>query len=227
METSAEIISTIVLRDCLANPHVHGIVMKTCRRKPALPRSARCLVLLLSCPSQHKDANLNIREMTEKELAALGRVVTKSAVFENTLDWAIPLMTKIPDELYALVSKGKTLGPKVELLEAILTTKAKKTPHLATVKSFLKNANKAVEKRNVVVHGLWSPGGHGDSLWIQLTVDLKNTPIAAASTRKKLKVYASELSVLADAFEKLDQGVRGAYWDFFVPKVRKKRSLKH
>jgi hypothetical protein len=132
---------------------------------------------------------LNNREMTEKELAALGRVVTKSAVFENTLDWAIPLMTKIPDELYALVSKGKTLGPKVELLEAILTTKAKKTPHLATVKSFLKNANKAVEKRNVVVHG--------------------------------------ELSVLADAFEKLDQGVRGAYWNFFVPKVRKKRSLKH
>jgi len=162
-------------------------------------------VMLLSSACQHRDANLNNREMTEKELAALGRVVTKSAVFENTLDWAIPLMTKIPDEVYALVSKGKTLGPKVELLEAILTTKVKKSPYSATIKIFLKHAKKAVEKRNVVVHGLWSPGGHGDSLWIQLTVDLKDTKSDRHGGSQKISLG----EVLADEkFTQVPEAIR-------------------
>jgi hypothetical protein len=49
-------------------------------------------------------------------------------------------------------------------------------------------------------------------------VDLKNTPIAAASTRKKLKVYASELSVLADAFEKIGSRSAGSILGFLRPK---------
>lgn len=168
--------------------------------------------------------------MTEKELAALGKVVVASAKFESKVDWVLPLMMKVSDDVYPSVIAGKTIGPKVALYSAVLNAKLtairnikRKRSWTAHVKNILKAMNDAVQKRNVVVHGLWSPGGEGDSLWVLFHPEFSEAPIAAASKKGQLKVSASELAALATTFDELSESVAGAYWEFFVPRARKKK----
>ena len=86
--------------------------------------------------------------------------------------------------------------------------------------------NDAVQKRNVVVHGLWSPGGEGDSLWVLFHPEFSEAPIAAASKKGHLKVSAGELAAPATTFDELSESVAGAYWEFFVPRARKKKATR-
>lgn len=173
------------------------------------------------------------RQMTDKELAALGKVVVASAKFESKLDWVLPLMMKVSDDVYPSVIAGRTIGPKVALYSAVLNAKLtairnikRKRSWMAHVKNVLKAMNDAVQKRNVVVHGLWSPGGEGDSLWVLFHPEFSEAPIAAASKKGHLKVSAGELAALATTFDELSESVAGAYWEFFVPRARKKKATR-
>jgi hypothetical protein len=140
---------------------------------------------------------------------------------------------KISEDVYPTVIAGKTIGPKVALFSAVLKERLEKLRSTERkrllrpqVKKILKAMNNSVEKRNVVVHGLWSPGGHGDSLWTWFNLELSEAPIAASSKKNPLKVAASELSGLAGTFDQLSDSVRGAYWEFFIPRVRKRKAKK-
>jgi hypothetical protein len=166
-------------------------------------------------------------DLSDEELTALGRVIVKSAEFEETLDWATATMMEVDveSEVYVAIASGKTLGPKVALFDKVAGVKMNTDAKKLLLKEFMKDLNTAVEHRNIVVHGAWSRGGEGKSLWAQLNPANQALPLAATSKKGKKKFYAKDLSDLAATFERLDNNIRALYFES-IRKVRKNKKRK-
>ncbi|MGC1457653.1 MAG: hypothetical protein WA825_05200 [Steroidobacteraceae bacterium] len=122
--------------------------------------------------------------LTEKNFEHIGRVAAESAELEITLDWMIPSILGIREEMYQTMFANKTIGPKIDLLKQAGLSKLKGKQRIEAFTSIVIVLTRFIKERNLAVHGKWSPGGAGVTLGALAMIG-NQKPMAASSHKKK------------------------------------------
>ena len=168
-------------------------------------------------------------KLKPEELAQLGRVVVMAAELENTLEGVIQGMGDWGADLYKQILHGKSgVQSRLHLFKQLALTKVKTKKGIKMINDLVELLLQFTEDRNIVVHGLWSPGGTGGTLAQLMLFDplseLHQAPVLAVSkAAQKRRIPAKELESIADAIESLNGMLRSFYDHYYRAPVRRRR----
>jgi hypothetical protein len=138
--------------------------------------------------------------LSAEELADIAKVTVESAVLESTIDFWLHRILGIKEKEYRILIGSATIGPKIRMFNEIVAPRLRSRLRIEALKNGVKEMNRLIPERNVVVHGEWNPLGAVSTLEaLGSTLDPKQAwGLVAKSAKSTKTVSLSRLPKLAE-----------------------------